>query len=91
MRRLKFTIQANKSVEKLIARSPEMARRIGNRIEKLRENPTSGNSTKIVGFPCYRSRVGDYRIIYEFDDELLYITIVEKRDKVYQRVKKLYF
>ena len=56
-------------------------------IEKLREDPTPRNSTKIVGHDCYRARVGSYRIIYEFDDDNLLVTIVEKRDKVYQKLR----
>lgn len=56
----------------------------------MREFPTPGTSTKLVGYPYYLARVGSYRILYEFDDELLAVIIVEKRDKVYQRLRKLY-
>jgi mRNA-degrading endonuclease RelE of RelBE toxin-antitoxin system len=59
-------------------------------IEELRNNPTPYNSIKIVDYPCYRARAGSYRIIYEFDDEILLVTIVEKRDKVYQKLRKHY-
>ena len=90
MRKLQFTGQAEKSINKLIKRAPEIARIIAAQIEKLREEPMPRNATKIVGYTCYRARVGSYRIIYEFDNDNLLVTIVEKRDKVYQKLKKHY-
>jgi len=90
MRKLDFSSQADKSLEKFIKRSPEIAKILAVQIEKLREIPTPNNATKIVGYPRYRARVGSFRIIYEFDDGTLYVTLVEKRDKVYQRMRKRY-
>ncbi len=90
MRKVDFTRQAAKLLEKLIKRSPEIARLIAAQIEVLRQNPTPANSRKIVGYACYRARVGSFRVIYEFDSETLFVTIVEKRDKVYQKLKKHY-
>ena len=90
MRKLKFTTRAKKSVTKLLKYSPEISRLIASQIKKLRENPMANNTKKIVGFPCYRARVGSYRIVYEFNDEYLFITLVEKRDEVYQKLNKLY-
>jgi mRNA interferase RelE/StbE len=90
MRRLEFSRQAEKSIEKLIKRAPEIARVLASQIERLQEEPTPANSTKIINYPCYRFRVGNYRIIYEFDEEVLLVTIIEKRDKVYQRLRKHY-
>ena len=90
MRKLQFTNQSEKSLDKLIKRAPKIAKMLAAQIEKLREYPTPRNSTGIVGYPCYRARVGSYRIIYEFDDDMLLVTIVEKRDKVYQKLRKQY-
>ena len=86
MRRVDFSRQAEKSLEKLIKRSPEIARLIAAQIEILCQNPTPANSRKITGYFCYRARVGSFRVIYEFDDETLFVTVVEKRDKVYQKM-----
>jgi mRNA-degrading endonuclease RelE of RelBE toxin-antitoxin system len=38
----------------------------------------------------FRGRVSNYRIIYEFDHELLYITVIAKRDQVYREVRRFY-
>ena len=90
MRKLKLTRQSGESLDKLIKRAPEIAKMLAAQIEELREDPMPRNSTRIVGYPCYRARVGSYRIIYEFDDDTLLVTIVEKRDKVYQKLRKHY-
>jgi len=71
MRRLQFTTQAAKSLAKLIKRAPEIARTIAAQTEKLCEDPTPRNSRKIVGYPCHRICVDDYRVICEFNDEFV--------------------
>ena len=90
MRKVQFTGQSEKSLDKLIKRAPEIARVLAAQIEKLREDSAPRNFTRIVGYPCHRARVGSYRIIYELDDDTLLVTIVEKRDKVYQKLRKCY-
>ena len=90
MRSVKLTRGAEKSANTLIKRSPEIAKLIANQIDRLRENPTPNNATKLVGYSCYRCRVGSYRIIYEFDDTLLHVTVIAKRDQVYREVRKVY-
>ena len=88
MRKLRFTRQSVKSLDKHIKSAPEIAKLLAAQIEKLRDDPTPRNSAKIIGYPC--ARVGSYPIIYEFDDDTLFVTIVEKRDKVYQKLKQHY-
>jgi mRNA interferase RelE/StbE len=44
-------------------------RRIEARISGLRNDPRGGASKKLVMLPGFRLRVGDYRILYEIDDE----------------------
>ena len=35
----------------------------------------------------FRVRVGNYRIVYEYDDKNLYVILVEKRGEVYNLLK----
>ncbi len=88
MRSVKFTKRAEKSANNLIKRSPQIARLIANQIELLRENPKPNNSIKLEGKPGYHCRVKNFRIIYEFDDSFLHITIIEKRDLVYRKLRE---
>ena len=90
MRSVKFTKRAEKSVNNLIKRSPQIARLIANQIELLREDPKPNYAIKLEGYPCYRCRVKNFRIIYEFDDSFLHITIIANRNHVYRKVREKY-
>jgi mRNA interferase RelE/StbE len=65
------------------------ARRVIQNIERLHENPKPRQSIKLAGAEhLYRIRVGDYRIIYEIDQEIGGITViyVRHRQDVYRSV-----
>lgn len=60
---------------------------IYKRIENLTYNPRPVNSVKLVTSErSYRMRIGDYRVIYQIDDELHRITIcrIKHRKEVYR-------
>ena len=66
---------AAKSLKK-IARADQ--KRIADRIDSLAEGPPNPDTTKMKGNnPFHRVRVGDYRIIYEIQDEVLIILVVK--------------
>ncbi len=58
-------------------------------IKQLAENPLiKSNVKKLVDFePSYRLRVGNYRVLFEREDSLKIIDVVDvlPRNKVYQR------
>ena len=58
-------------------------------IEELAENPlTKRNVKKLVNFDVsYRLRVGNYRVLFEKEDGLKIIDVIDilTRDKVYRR------
>jgi len=63
-------------------------RRIDRCILSLAENPRPRTANKLKeGRHGYRHRVGDYRIIYQIDDEALLVTVarVRHRRDVYRR------
>lgn len=49
------------------------------------ENDLAGNVKKLTNFtPEYRLRVGNYRVLFEIEDENIVIYRVKPRDKAYQ-------
>lgn len=64
------------------------ARLIREKIHRLAESPyqTSQNIKKLQGRPGYRLRVGDWRVIYEVEDEQLVILVLDigPRGDIYQ-------
>lgn len=70
---------------------PKQYRQVVGTILALRENPTPTDSTQLIGYPDYqRVDIGEYRIVYRFDKDVVYIAIVGKRndDEVYKRFKQ---
>lgn len=49
---------------------------IKSAIASLAENPRPHGSKKLKGESAYRIRKGDYRIIYEINDDMILITVV---------------
>jgi len=45
-------------------------------IAELADNPRPHGYKKLKGEDAYRIRVGDYRIIYEIDDDIVLVTVV---------------
>jgi len=57
----------------------------------LLKNPKPHDSSKLKGYPdLYRKDVGEYRIIYKFEDETVYVLLIGKRndDDVYKRLTR---
>ena len=62
-----------------------LLKRILDKIEILRKIPIIPDSKRVEGYKekVFRVRVGDYRILYEFDNKSLGIVKIDKRAKVY--------
>lgn len=64
-----------------------VARRLQAAIALLAEDPRPPASRPLRGRPAWRVRVGDYRVIYTIEDDVLLIVVVtlgQRRD-VYDR------
>lgn len=85
-----FRIELTKSAAKALKAIPKTAqKRITKKIESLAEGPPEPAKTKMKGDnPFHRVRVGDYRIVYEIQNEILLILILKigHRKEVYRRL-----
>ena len=74
----KYRIEFRASVEKDLRVMPEKDQiRILRRIEELASDPRSPMCKKLSGQERYRVRQGNYRILYEIQDEVLIVTVVK--------------
>ena len=87
---MKYRIEVKRSAAKALKKIPiPDRRRICEKIESLAEELPSPESTKMKGEnPFHRVRVGDYRIIYEIQDEVLVILILKvgHRKDIYRKL-----
>ena len=62
---------------------------VGAMISLLKE-PTPHDSRALVGYPYRRVDVGEYRIVYDVQDDRLRVLVVGKRndDAVYKALKR---
>ena len=74
MYRIHFAGRAERAFRKL---SPEVQRRLDPAILALADNPRPPGCLKLSGpDSLWRIRVGDYRIVYQIQDEILLILVV---------------
>ena len=74
----KYRIEFRASVEKDLRVIPEKDQiRILRRIEELASDPRPPMCKKLSGQERYRVRQGNYRILYEIQDEVLIVTVVK--------------
>jgi mRNA interferase RelE/StbE len=62
------------------------------KILSLLTEPIPADSQQLRGFGDYRrTDIGEFRIVYRFDDEALIVSLVGKRndDEIYKRLKNL--
>ena len=85
-----YSLHFKPSVQKDLDALPKpLIARILDRLEQLKSDPLPRQSTKLHGAErLYRFRVGDYRIVYEFDTETMRITVhyIRHRREVYRRL-----
>lgn len=83
---IQFTEIALQNLQKC---PPKDKKRIVERIEKLAENPLQASNVKrLVDFDVsYRLRVGNYRVLFERDDIIRIIDVIDvlPRGRAYRR------
>lgn len=84
MYKIIFKHQVEKDLRKI---DNQLINKIIKKIELLSENPLPQNSKKLLNTErTYRLRVGDYRVIYQLDEETKELTIyyIRHRKDVYK-------
>ena len=82
---IEFTKGAVKQLKKLPV---EIRERIDLKIQELAVNPRPDGVKKLeTELSLYRIRVGDYRVIYQIQDDVLLVTIVKAkhRKEIYRK------
>ncbi len=85
---MKFQIIWSESAAKELKKLDRtVANRIYKKVSQLSENPYHSDVTKIVGDPYFRLRVGDYRIIFDIQNNMLRILVLKvgHRKNVYKK------
>lgn len=84
-----YEVVFTKESLRTLRRMPKnIAQLIREKLEQLRVDPFAPNNnvTKLVGRPGYRLRVGDWRVIYEIENERLVLLVIRvgSRGEVYE-------
>ena len=76
---MSYRIEIKKSAAKALKKIPKANRkRIVEKIDSLAESPPNPDTTKMKGNnPFHKVRVGDYRIVYEIQEDVLVILVVK--------------
>ena len=73
-----YKVIFTKSVKKDFRKIPKLeVLKILNDIAYLAKNPRSAKPKKLKGEKLYRLRVGNYRVIYDIQDNLMLIFVVK--------------
>ena len=90
--RIELTPSAEKAIVKLAKGNRALLKKLDRAIIGLAENPAPVNCKQLVGEdpPLYRVRVGDYRILYHVDGDVLVVLVVHigHRKDVYRFLKR---
>jgi len=88
MRKLDLTLRSKKFLENL---PPKPFRQIVSRVFALLVDPEPPDSKALSGFPYRRTDIGEYRIIYRIEGDVLRVALIGKRndDEIYRDVQRL--
>lgn len=77
-----FVIEFTKSAQQELGKLPRNTGiRIARAIDSLSVDPRKGNVRPMVSSTAWRLRVGDYRVIYDIQDEKLVILVIRIRHR----------
>jgi len=67
---------------------PKQFRQVVTKAFELMANPEPHDSKVLVGYEYRRADVGEYRIVYRFDRDFVYVALIGKRNDsdIYKRL-----
>ena len=78
-------ILTNRAIKDLDSLDPDTRRRIGKKLEEYADNPfIYARKLKQRDIGSYRFRVGDYRIIFDLDENTMVILRIGHRKNIYE-------
>ena len=83
----RYTVRLSKSANRTLnSFDSTLQRRIVQRLDQFGENPQPSGSKKLAGADLWRTRVGDYRIVYSIEDQVLTVLVIRigHRREVYR-------
>jgi len=87
---LRYKVEVKRSAAKMLKKIPKAdQKRIIKKIDSLAKQLPSPKITKMKGNnPFHKIRVGDYRLIYEIQDDILLILILKigHRKDIYKKL-----
>ena len=88
MRKLDLSRRSRKFLDSL---PPKQFRQVVNKVFALMEDPEPPDSKVLAGFPYRRADMGEYRIIYRIEGDILKVTLIGKRndDEIYRELRRL--
>lgn len=85
-----YRVEVQSSAQRDLDRlSGSLFERIAEKLQALTTEPRPAGSQKLTGVKAYRVRVGDYRIIYNVNDDerRVIVTRVRHRREVYRKLR----
>ena len=83
-------IKTSKSVDDFLEKlPPKQFKQIFSKVWSLRENTRPNDSSKLAGYEnLYRTDSGEYRIVYFFDESIVTVEVIGKRNdgEVYKKI-----
>lgn len=86
MRIVDYSKQAIRTLTELRKSGGKTSEQMRKELLKLEKNPMPSDVKKLKGHELFRVRVGDFRIIYHFNDTTIFVTIIDRRDVVYKNL-----
>lgn len=82
-------VELGRQPRRVIKRLPsDLVRRLYREFDRLAHNPRHSDTRPVEGTRYWRSRVGDWRIVYSIEDNLLLVLVVRigPRGEVYRNL-----